>query len=88
MARTSLKTLLADLIQQAKDSSVPIRSIELDPSTKRVKVEFGGPGLAPPAADKPPTEQRLVPGTRIPDDDSPLDWMETVMNPASYEVEN
>lgn len=88
MARTSLKSLLADLIEQAKDSPVPIRSIELDPTTKRVKVEFGGPAQAAATSASPPPEPKYVPGTQIPDDDSSVNWMDTVLTPATYEVEN
>lgn len=87
MARTSFKTLLRDLIEQVKGSSVPIRSVEYDPSTKRVKIEFGGPGAASVAADKPTEERKLVPGTNIPDDDSPIGVWDSIIETPKFEFD-
>lgn len=91
MARTSVKSLLGSLIDQVKASPVPIRSIELD-GTKIKRIEFGGQTGADPVVQQAGGERhsppKLVAGTEIPDDGTPLDSMDTVLNPPTYAVED
>ena len=91
MAKTTLKSLLADVIGQVKASPVPIKAVEYDPTTKRLRVEFDRDPApmttAPlPGRDMEPDAPKFVPGTRIPDDDSPLDPLEIVSANPRYEL--
>ena len=94
MAKTTLKSLLADVIGQVKASPVPIRAVEYDPMTKRLRVEFDrepAQAAAPSASFPIPSREmmsdpvKFLPGTRIPDDNSPLDAMEIVAANPRYE---
>lgn len=90
MAKTTFKGLLRDAIEQVEASKVPIRAVEYDPATKKLRVEFVPPAaIAPapvsmlqPAATAPLAERtqdaevKYIPGTRIPDDNSPIDALE------------
>lgn len=88
MAKTTYKGLLAATIEAAETSKVPIRAVEYDPSTKKLRVEFDRAPAAPVdatqaavagtmAAQRQAAEEpRFIPGTRIVDDNSPVDAME------------
>lgn len=89
MAKTTYKGLLSATIEAAAASKVPIRTVEYDPSTKKLRVEFDRtPAPAPVdataaavagtmAAQRQSAEAaRFIPGTRIVDDGSPVDAME------------
>lgn len=88
MAKSSFKSLLRDAIEAVKGSEVPVTAVEYDPRTKHLRVEFErAPAVtaAPvsiPVADltsaaAPEAKPvKYLPGTTIPDDDSPVDAME------------
>lgn len=102
MAKRTFKSLLSDLIGAVTASPVPVKSVEYDPGTKRIKVEFdrepavvaapppaatvamqaAAPSL-PPQAD--PT--KYIPGTDIPDDDTPVDALTLAMARPRYELD-
>lgn len=85
MAKSSFKSLLRDAIEAVRDSSVPVKAVDYDPRTKHLRVEFdrepapslpvsiplaaAGSGDPPPA----PPAVKMVPGTDIPDDGTPVD---------------
>ena len=87
VAKRTFKSLLADVIGVVTTSPVPVRSVEYDPATKRIRVEFDRPAAAAPAetATAAPAgplagrieaeAPRFIPGTDIPDDNSPIDAM-------------
>lgn len=91
MAKQTFKSLLRDTIEAVKASTVPVRAIEYDPATKRLRVEFAevvaaAPVSIPLPADKEADhpETKYIPGTTIPDDNSPIDAMEIAMASPRY----
>lgn len=96
MAKRTFKGLLQDLIGVVTDSKVPIRSVEFDPTTKRLRVEFdrGQPAAPQEAAQPGPVAERLeaerprtIPGTTIPDDDSPIDALALAAERPAYDLD-
>lgn len=99
MAKTTFKSLLRDTIEVVRDSKVPVRSVDFDPRTKHLRVEFDReaaptgsvPAVAlqvgsPAAPDPAPPEQKFVPGTTIPDDNSPVNPLDLVASRPTYSL--
>lgn len=95
MAKQSFKTLLRDTIEAVQDSEVPIKAVDFDPRTKHLRVEFDREAVpAQPASlpgssavpDKLPPPVKFLPGTTIPDDESPVDALELVQQRPAYRM--
>ena len=91
MAKQTFKGLLRDTIEAVKASAVPVRAVEYDPSTKRLRVEFASeaPASAPvtmpvPSQEPAHPEPKFIPGTTIPDDNTPVDALEIAMASPRY----
>jgi len=92
VAKQTFKGLLRDTIEAVKASAVPVRAVEYDPSTKRLRVEFASdtPASAPvnvpipPGPDPAHPGPKYIPGTTIPDDDTPIDALEIAMASPRY----
>ena len=104
MAKLTFKALLRDAIEAVGASKVPIRAVEYDPSTKKLRVEFDRE--PPPAAPAPAAltlpgsgagaslgeriqdaDVKMVPGTTIPDDNSPLSDLDIVLAKPQYRLD-
>jgi hypothetical protein len=77
---------LPSLLKQLNASSRPVRAFEYDPSTERLRIEFADAApVAPKTIEAKPTVQPkpvdFVPGTMIPNDDSPLHPFDLVISP-------
>jgi hypothetical protein len=99
VAKQTFRTLLRDAIEAVKASSVPIKSVEYDPGSKRLRVEFDREPAPAPLQTLPippgsgslseriqAAEVKYLPGTRIPDDNSPVDPLEIVQANVRYEL--
>lgn len=102
MAKLTFKGLLRDAVEAVGASKVPIRAVEYDPSTKKLRVEFDRepppaapaalmlPGSATPAAAGMPfplPEVKMVAGTTIPDDNSPVSDLDIVLAKPQYRLD-
>lgn len=102
MAKRTFKGLLQDVLGAVTTSPVPVKSVEYDPVSKRIRVEFDrAPVVAAPAAPSPPPAQeppapggivfeqpiKLIPGTTIPDDESPVDAMTLAAERPRYDLD-
>jgi hypothetical protein len=93
VAKQTFKGLLRDTIEAVRASTVPVRAVEYDPSTKRLRVEFASEPAAAPVAiplqatpDAVHPETKFIPGTEIPDDDTPVDAMAIAMAHPRYSL--
>lgn len=101
MAKTTFKGLLRDAIEAVTASKVPIRAVEYDPSTKKLRVEFDrepapaasaapvavSPVAAPLAERLQDADVKFIPGTRIPDDNTPIDALEIAAARPRYNLD-
>lgn len=102
MAKLTFKGLLRDAIEGVGASKVPIRAVEYDPSTKKLRVEFDreSPPAAPAALSVPGSgagaslgeriqdaDVKMVPGTTIPDDNSPVSDLDIVLAKPQYRLD-
>jgi hypothetical protein len=95
VAKTTFKGLLRDTIEAVNASKVPIRAVEYDPATKKLRVEFLEAHAEPAPVTIPGSlaerlaeaQPKYLPGTHIPDDNSPIDALEIAESRPRYNLD-